>query len=145
MYSLVQEMLDSIDEVWRCQGPKVEFSCLFLRPRLSEGNFPGATRHPLHLQIHHTQHITAGRSSLHPSVPPIFHGLMKTFLPYLHRSYRSTPWPVPDKTPFARTRRAGENSIISFIITVASCPNKRDAGAKYRFRATARSPGSSGS
>ncbi len=35
----VQEMLDSIDEVWRCQGPKVEFSCFFLRPRLSAKTF----------------------------------------------------------------------------------------------------------
>lgn len=28
---LVQETLDSIDEVCRCQGPKVELSCFFLK------------------------------------------------------------------------------------------------------------------
>jgi hypothetical protein len=30
-HSLVQETLDSIDEVCRCQGPKVELSCFFLK------------------------------------------------------------------------------------------------------------------
>ena len=28
-HSLVQETLDSIDEVWRCQDPKAELSCFF--------------------------------------------------------------------------------------------------------------------
>jgi len=30
-HSLVQETLDSIDEVWRCQDPKTGLSCFFLR------------------------------------------------------------------------------------------------------------------
>jgi len=33
-HSLVQETLDSIDEVWRCQDPKAELPCYFLRHSL---------------------------------------------------------------------------------------------------------------
>jgi hypothetical protein len=47
----VQEMLDSIDEVWRCQGPKVEFSCFF------------------------SDHTYRPKSSCCPLPPQIFHGL----------------------------------------------------------------------
>ena len=68
-----------------------------------------------------------------------------TFFPNSHCPYRSTPWPKPENTPFARTRRLGGNPMTSFMSTAASCSDKRDAGAKYRFRATVRSPGSSGS
>ena len=40
-HSLVQETLDSIDEVWRCQDPKAELSCFFLRHPLICRNLPG--------------------------------------------------------------------------------------------------------
>lgn len=59
--------------------------------------------------------------------------------------YRSPPWPKPENAPFARKRRLGGNSRMFSIRTAASCADKREAGAKYRFFAITRSPGSSGS
>jgi hypothetical protein len=41
-HSLVQEPMDSIDEVWRCQDPIEELSYFFLRHPPIRRNFPGA-------------------------------------------------------------------------------------------------------
>jgi hypothetical protein len=80
-HSLVQETLDSIDEVWRCQDPKTELSCFYLRrpilcplPKFSGAILPG----PLFFLIFAYPDTTLpGPSSLLPSTLQIFHGLME--------------------------------------------------------------------
>ena len=47
-HSLIQETSDSIDEVWRCQGQKVELSCFFYdRAYPSEFSWRHPARSPL--------------------------------------------------------------------------------------------------
>jgi hypothetical protein len=45
-HSLVQETLDSIDEVWRCQDPKTDLSCFYLRYPILRPSAEIFRRHP---------------------------------------------------------------------------------------------------
>ena len=60
-HNLVQETLDSIDEVWRCQDPKAEFSCFFsptplcMRRNLPDTILPGPLLFYLPFWIPHRQ------------------------------------------------------------------------------------------
>ena len=70
-HSLVQETLDSIDEVWGCQGPNAELSCFFIRR-----NFPGAILPgPLFFIFAFLDTTLPEPSSLLLSTSQTFHGL----------------------------------------------------------------------
>src|SRR6185436_5382688 len=73
-----QEMLDSIDEVWRCQDPKVEFSCLY-SPTMSLDSIQ-PLRHPPGFLIFKFSFFEESKMNpLRPSTLQIFHRLMKFF------------------------------------------------------------------